>query len=96
MPNPQRSCLAVSDNRHFFAHERLNKVWQKIGDKMCRLEMGADIMMRKLINIFLFTVYFLLTACGTKGPLYIPEQRYPQKTEAPEKSGSQEIAPANQ
>ncbi|HQN64737.1 MAG TPA: lipoprotein [Methylophilus sp.] len=52
--------------------------------------------MRKLINIFLFTVYFLLTACGTKGPLYIPEQRYPQKTEAPEKSGSQEIAPANQ
>lgn len=21
-----------------------------------------------------------LTACGTKGPLYIPEQRYPQAT----------------
>jgi len=30
----------------------------------------------------------VLTGCGTKGPLYIPEQRYPQKTqeEAPAKS----------
>lgn len=24
-----------------------------------------------------------LTACGTKGPLYIPEQRYPQGVEKP-------------
>ena len=24
----------------------------------------------------------ILTACGTKGPLYIPEKRYPQKTPA--------------
>jgi predicted small lipoprotein YifL len=24
-------------------------------------------------------VYAALTGCGTKGPLYIPEQRYPQK-----------------
>ena len=23
----------------------------------------------------------VLVGCGTKGPLYIPEQRYPQKTE---------------
>lgn len=23
----------------------------------------------------------LLTGCGTKGPLYIPEQRYPQAAE---------------
>jgi predicted small lipoprotein YifL len=23
-------------------------------------------------------MYFGLTACGTKGPLYIPEQRYPE------------------
>ncbi len=22
---------------------------------------------------------FLVTACGTKGPLYLPEKRYPQK-----------------
>ena len=26
--------------------------------------------------------YIALTACGTKGPLYIPEQRYPQKEDA--------------
>jgi predicted small lipoprotein YifL len=29
--------------------------------------------------------FMLLAACGTKGPLYIPEQQYPQDTpqEAP-------------
>ena len=26
----------------------------------------------------------ILTGCGTKGPLYIPEQRYPQKESAPQ------------
>ena len=26
----------------------------------------------------------ILAGCGTKGPLYIPEQRYPQKESAPE------------
>ena len=26
--------------------------------------------------------YAVLTGCGTKGPLYIPEQRYPQKDSA--------------
>jgi predicted small lipoprotein YifL len=25
----------------------------------------------------------ILTACGTKGPLYIPEQRYPQEATQP-------------
>jgi len=36
-----------------------------------------------------------LTACGTKGPLYIPEQRYPQGVEqpAPEKSEPNKEAP---
>jgi len=33
----------------------------------------------------------LLTACGTKGPLYIPEQQYPQDT--PE-TAPQPAAPA--
>ena len=28
--------------------------------------------------------YGALAGCGTKGPLYIPEQRYPQKESAPE------------
>ncbi len=27
----------------------------------------------------------VLTGCGTKGPLYIPEQRYPQKDSTHEK-----------
>ncbi len=27
---------------------------------------------------YVLTAFSLLTACGTKGPLYIPEQRYPQ------------------
>jgi predicted small lipoprotein YifL len=31
----------------------------------------------------LFIVVMLLTACGTKGPLYIPEQQYPQDTPQP-------------
>lgn len=36
-------------------------------------------------NFFMKTAYFcvtlmLLSACGTKGPLYIPEQQYPQDT----------------
>ena len=26
--------------------------------------------------------YIILTGCGTKGPLYIPEQMYPQPTDA--------------
>ena len=31
-----------------------------------------------------FIAYLALVGCGTKGPLYIPEQRYPQKESAPE------------
>lgn len=31
------------------------------------------------VTVTLYLVYIGLTACGTKGPLYIPEQRYPQK-----------------
>ncbi|MDD2933796.1 MAG: lipoprotein [Methylotenera sp.] len=30
--------------------------------------------------ILLLLVSYILTACGTKGPLYIPEQQYPQPT----------------
>jgi predicted small lipoprotein YifL len=36
-------------------------------------------MHRSLLIIFALSGYFLLIGCGTKGPLYIPEQRYPQK-----------------
>ena len=33
--------------------------------------------------ILLFATCSTLIACGTKGPLYIPEQRYPQGAEQP-------------
>ncbi|MEZ0231408.1 MAG: lipoprotein [Methylophilaceae bacterium] len=32
------------------------------------------------ISIAGILVCFTLTACGTKGPLYIPEKQYPQGT----------------
>jgi predicted small lipoprotein YifL len=38
-----------------------------------------------------------LTACGTKGPLYIPEKQYPQdgqKTTAPQYPKDVELSPA--
>ncbi len=31
------------------------------------------------MSILLCFTYAVLSGCGTKGPLYIPEQRYPQK-----------------
>ena len=36
-------------------------------------------MLRFLLITFTLSSYFILVGCGTKGPLYIPEQRYPQK-----------------
>ena len=38
-------------------------------------------MLKYFLMIFALIAYVLLTACGTKGPLYIPEQRYPQGAE---------------
>lgn len=40
--------------------------------------------MQSAIKTVLITlaVSITLNACGTKGPLYIPEQRYPQETPA--------------
>jgi predicted small lipoprotein YifL len=41
--------------------------------------------MKKYLCIYISTALFLsLIGCGTKGPLYIPEKKYPQDT-APEK-----------
>ncbi len=33
----------------------------------------------KISIVMLCLAYAVLSGCGTKGPLYIPEQRYPQK-----------------
>jgi predicted small lipoprotein YifL len=38
--------------------------------------------------------YAVLAGCGTKGPLYIPEQRYPQKEAAPEANTGAASKPA--
>lgn len=40
-------------------------------------------MHKNTIRVLLFlSMCFTLNACGTKGPLYIPEQEYPQSTQA--------------
>ncbi len=37
-------------------------------------------MPRHFLIIFVLCSFAVLISCGTKGSLYIPEQRYPQKT----------------
>jgi len=40
-------------------------------------------MQKYTVRILLFlSICFVLNSCGTKGPLYIPEQQYPQETPA--------------
>ena len=43
-------------------------------------------MRKTLIYTLLIAAYAVIYGCGTTGPLYIPEQRYPQdvKSESPE------------
>jgi predicted small lipoprotein YifL len=39
-------------------------------------------MSKSIVSIVMFCLaYAVLAGCGTKGPLYIPEQRYPQGAE---------------
>ena len=48
------------------------------------------------MTLTLCLAYLELTACGTKGPLYIPEQRYPQTSDAqttPEKNNPSVTTP---
>lgn len=53
-------------------------------------------MIKSMLSVvMLCLIGIMLTSCGTKGPLYIPEQRYPQVATpqvAPEAPASQ---PAN-
>jgi len=40
-------------------------------------------MQKNTVRILLFLAFCsVLNSCGTKGPLYIPEQQYPQDTPA--------------
>jgi predicted small lipoprotein YifL len=41
----------------------------------------AKPMPKQFFTAFSLCAYFFLMGCGTKGPLYIPEQRYPQQTQ---------------
>lgn len=38
-------------------------------------------LLKNMLNLLIFAAYLALAGCGTKGPLYIPEQRYPQGAE---------------
>jgi predicted small lipoprotein YifL len=38
-------------------------------------------MLKRPYVLTIFLANLALMGCGTKGPLYIPEQRYPQSTE---------------
>jgi predicted small lipoprotein YifL len=38
-------------------------------------------MFKSFLTILVLASYAMLMGCGTTGPLYIPEQRYPQKTQ---------------
>ena len=52
--------------------------------KITKVKQGIDIM-KKYLCIYISVFLLLnLVGCGTKGPLYIPEKKYPQDT-TPEK-----------
>ena len=52
--------------------------------KINKVKQGIDIM-KKYLCIYISVFLLLnLVGCGTKGPLYIPEKKYPQDT-TPEK-----------
>jgi predicted small lipoprotein YifL len=38
-------------------------------------------MLKNIPVLVIFISYLALMGCGTKGPLYIPEQRYPQSAD---------------
>lgn len=47
--------------------------------------------MRKLVLLMLMTIA-TLSACGVKGPLYLPEKMYPQPQEKPKATPETEPA----
>lgn len=51
-------------------------------------------MTKTFLTIVAIASYAVLVGCGTTGPLYIPEQRYPQKTQD-EAPTTPDAAPTN-
>ena len=58
-------------------------------DKIVHLKFSCEIAMPKsntksnISIVMLCLAYSVLAGCGTKGPLYIPEQRFPQQATQP-------------
>lgn len=46
---------------------------------------------RLLITLLIGAISTIFAGCGTKGPLYIPEQRYPQETSQPTANDSNKL-----
>lgn len=51
-------------------------------------------MLKAFLSVLLIGFYMVITGCGTTGPLYIPEQRYPQGV--PADSSETPNQPSNQ
>jgi predicted small lipoprotein YifL len=45
--------------------------------------------MKKIIYLYLSAIIFM-SGCGTKGPLYIPEEKYPQDSKLEDNFSAQE------
>ena len=51
--------------------------------------MSKSISKSAITTLLCCLAYAALAGCGTKGPLYIPEQRYPQKVDGQKDSGQE-------
>lgn len=51
---------------------------------------------KQLLPIIALFGYILLVGCGTKGPLYVPEQRYPQEAQDKASGASPVTKPTSQ
>ncbi|MCH9799221.1 MAG: lipoprotein [Betaproteobacteria bacterium] len=53
-------------------------------------------MFKPLLTVVMISIYTMLIGCGTTGPLYIPEERYPLPDETqPAPAGTTETQPNN-
>jgi predicted small lipoprotein YifL len=51
--------------------------------------MSKSISKSTIATVLCCLTYTVLAGCGTKGPLYIPEQRYPQEADGQKDSGQE-------
>jgi len=53
-------------------------------------------MTKTFLTILALASYATLMGCGTTGPLYIPEQRYPQEEVQDTTQNAPDVTPTNQ